>query len=52
MLFVQRFGHALESFGNTSCESHDLLRLGGRLGLGLAMGAGLALLGLILWLFV
>jgi len=49
---MQRFGHALESFGNSSCESHDLARLGGRIGLGVVLGAGLALVGLLLWLFV
>jgi hypothetical protein len=46
-----RFGHNLDGLCDRPAASFDLVVLGGRVGLGVALGAGFALVGLLAWLF-
>jgi hypothetical protein len=51
---MRRFATALEALDRHPVQAHgtlDIVLLGGRLGLGVALGAGAALIGLLAWLF-
>jgi hypothetical protein len=51
---MTRFADALETLGRTSAPQAgplDIVLLGGRVGLGIALGSAAALIGLLAWLF-